>query len=53
MSPIGTRNVININAKSGSTKRNALILFILSAFLRLTFNGVPSDVNIGPDAILV
>ena len=48
MSPIGTKNVININAKSGSTNKNALILFIRSAFLRLTFNGIPSVVNIGP-----
>ena len=46
---IGTKNEIIINAKSGSTKRNALILFIRSAFLRLTFNGIPSVVNIGPD----
>ena len=53
MSPIGTKNVININAKSGSTKRNALILFIRSAFLRLTFNGIPSVVNIGPVDVCV
>jgi len=51
MSPIGTKNVTNIKAKSGSTKRNALILFFRSDFLRLTFNGIPSVVNIGPEAV--
>jgi hypothetical protein len=51
MSPIGIKNVTNINIKSGDTKRNALILFTRSAFLRLTFNGIPSVVNIGPDDV--
>jgi len=29
----------------------ALILFIRSAFLRQTYNGIPSVVNIGPDSV--
>ena len=35
-----------INAKSGKTKRNALILFFLSVFCRLTLSGIPSVVSI-------
>jgi len=45
MSPIGITNVTIINSKSGNTKRNALILFLRSAFLRLCFSGTPSVVN--------
>jgi hypothetical protein len=34
-----------INNNKGKTKRNALILFLRSAFLRLCFSGTPSVVN--------
>tara|TARA_Y100000590_G_scaffold397200_1_gene478574 strand:+ start:654 stop:815 length:162 start_codon:yes stop_codon:yes gene_type:complete len=34
-----------MNNNKGKTKRNALILFLRSAFLRLSFNGTPSVVN--------
>jgi len=42
------KNVISIKNKSGATKRTALILFLLSDFLRLTFKGIPSVVYIDP-----
>jgi len=34
-----------INNNKGKTKRNALILFLRSAFFRLCFSGTPSVVN--------
>jgi len=51
MSPIGIKNVTSIKARSGATKRNALILIFRSDFWRLTFNGIHSVVNIGPEAV--
>ena len=51
ISPIGIIKVMRINAKRGKTNRNALILFLFSAFLKLTFNGIPSLVSIGPDNV--
>jgi len=50
MSPIGIKNVTSIKARSGATKRKALILFFRSDFWRLTFNGMPYLVYIGPEA---
>jgi hypothetical protein len=46
MSPIGNTKVIKINKSNGPTKNNALSLFFLSAFLRLSSSGIPSDDNI-------
>ena len=37
---------MKIKNKRGATKRKALILFFLSAFLRLTSKGMPSEVKI-------
>jgi len=51
MSPIGIKNVTSIKTRSGATKRNAHILYFRSDFLRLSFNGIPSVVNIGPEAV--
>jgi hypothetical protein len=34
-----------INNNKGKTKRNALILFLRSAFFKLCFNGTPSVVS--------
>jgi len=51
MSPIGITKVTIINSNSGKTKRKALILFFLSAFLKLCFNGIPSVVSIS--AVLI
>ena len=44
---MGIKNVKSIKSKSGATKSAALILFLLSDFWRLTFNGIPYVVNIG------
>jgi hypothetical protein len=46
MSPIGTTKVTRINNNKGKTKRKALILFIRSAFFKLTYKGNPSVVKI-------
>ncbi len=43
---MGTTNVTTININNGKTNKNALILFFLSVFRRLTFKGNPSVVNI-------
>jgi hypothetical protein len=45
MSPIGITKVTIINSNRGKTKRNALILFLRSAFFKLCFRGMPSVVN--------
>ena len=42
---MGMTNVTNIKSNKGKTKRNALILFLRSAFFRLCFSGTPSVVN--------
>jgi hypothetical protein len=34
-----------IKSNKGKTKRNALILFLRSAFFKLCFSGIPSVVN--------
>jgi putative spermidine/putrescine transport system ATP-binding protein len=46
ISPIGNTYVMKIKNKRGATRRKALILFFLSAFLRLTSRGIPSEVRI-------
>jgi hypothetical protein len=46
MSPMGNTYVISKNSNSGATSKKALILFFLSAFLRLTSRGIPSVVKI-------
>tara|TARA_Y100000294_G_scaffold35444_1_gene31047 strand:- start:859 stop:1071 length:213 start_codon:yes stop_codon:yes gene_type:complete len=38
--------VTMIKSKRGKTKRKALILFLLSVFLKLTLSGIPSVVKI-------
>ena len=38
--------VIKINKSNGPTKNNALSLFFLSAFFKLSSSGIPSDDNI-------
>ena len=43
---MGTTNVTTININNGKTNKNALILFFLSVFRRLTFKGNQSVVNI-------
>ena len=53
MSPIGKIYVISKKSNKGATKRNALILFFLSAFLRLTSRGMPSVVKIFPVSLLI
>tara|TARA_B100001175_G_C18960095_1_gene380219 strand:+ start:194 stop:382 length:189 start_codon:yes stop_codon:yes gene_type:complete len=42
---MGITKVTKIKRRSGKTKRNALILFFLSAFFRLCFKGIPSVVS--------
>jgi hypothetical protein len=46
MLPIGTMKVKNIKSNNGKTSKTALILFFLSAFFKLSFNGTPSVVKI-------
>jgi hypothetical protein len=45
MSPIGITKVTIINNNKGKTSKNALILFLRSAFFKLCFNGTPSVVS--------
>jgi len=45
MSPIGITKVTIINSNKGNTNKNALILFLRSAFFKLCFNGTPSVVS--------
>jgi hypothetical protein len=44
--PIGTTKVKKIKSSNGATNKNALILFFLSDFFRLSFRGIPSVVKI-------
>tara|TARA_B100000949_G_C13853943_1_gene273772 strand:- start:280 stop:420 length:141 start_codon:yes stop_codon:yes gene_type:complete len=46
MSPIGTIKVTIIKSNNGKTNIKALILFLRSVFLRLSFKGIPPVVNI-------
>ena len=42
---MGITNVTIIKSNRGKTNKKALILFLLSAFFRLCFNGTPSVVS--------
>jgi hypothetical protein len=44
MSPIGITKVTIIKSNKGNTNKNALILFLRSAFFKLCFSGMPSVV---------
>tara|TARA_B100000686_G_scaffold102905_1_gene110270 strand:- start:278 stop:496 length:219 start_codon:yes stop_codon:yes gene_type:complete len=46
ISAIGSTKVTIIKSSNGATRRNALILFFLSAFLKLILRGTPSVVKI-------
>jgi hypothetical protein len=42
---MGNTKVTIIKSNKGKTKRNALTLFLRSAFFKLCFSGIPSVVN--------